>query len=143
MDRIFIPETVWPCWAYALKRVGKSEYLTEQWIHNKMPKILEEFSSSKTIRKGDILVWKNNTPLHGSFPVGFIDENIVWSKVKYDYHAAVYEGCVKDVLLVSDMVVNDGSDVIPFIIRIRPLDDISAPNFVLRYSASSMEKHYE
>ncbi len=108
-----------------------------------MPKILEEFSSSKTIRKGDILVWKNNTPLHGSFPVGFIDENIVWSKVKYDYHAAVYEGCVKDVLLVSDMVVNDGSDVIPFIIRIRPLDDISAPNFVLRYSASSMEKHYE
>lgn len=135
MDKIFIPETVWPCWAYALKLIGKSEYLTAQWIHNKMPKILQEFTQSKTIQSGDILVWKNKEPYHRCFPVGFIDEKIIWSAVKYEYHAAVYEGCVNDVCLVSDMVVNDGADVIPFVIRMRPLNEITTPNFLLQYSA--------
>lgn len=133
-DKIFIPETVWPCWAYALKRIGKSECLTEDWIYNKMPTLLEKFKPTSTLRSGDLLVWKNRTPQCIASPVGFIGERLVWSIIKYEYHAGVYEGCIKDTLLVSDMVVNGGSDAIPFVIRMRLLSEISTPDFVLRYS---------
>lgn len=125
-------ETVYPCWAYALTRVGKKDLLTWEWIKDIMPKDLLDYDRYKDdLWIGDILIWQNPKDEQGHFycPVT-INHNIIWEKISYCYHACVFEGeC-----MITDMVKTDGNFDLPFIIRKRRLSDLSDPNFVMRFT---------
>lgn len=136
MNEYFVPETIWPCWAYALKRVGKSDLLTAHWVHEEMPKLLSPYHSHGQIFTGDILVWRMHDAVTDFHPVGLTDgppSSVLHSRCKYDYHAAVCEQLQDGGYIVSDMVPGVDESPVPFMIRFRKLSELSCPDFVLSF----------
>lgn len=133
LHTVSLLETVYPCWAYALARVGKKDLLTWEWINKEMQnEYLDDYGKYKNgLFIGDILVWRNPKEEQGHFycPVT-ISHNIIWEKISYCYHACVFEGNG----LITDMVKTDGNFELPFIIRMRRLSDLSEPDFVIRFT---------
>lgn len=128
MKDVLIPETIWPCWAYAIRRIGANIRLSEKWVYEDMPKLLQKYNEDA--QTGDILVWKGHKSEKEFLPCNITKQgNIIYKYIKYDYHAAVYEGD----FLVSDMIVGIDKDwSIPFIIRMRNMEDLSRPNFIIK-----------
>lgn len=131
-DVLFL-ETTYPCWAYALARVGKKGLLSLDWIAKKMPKILLDYEDIRDSPQiGDILIWgkpANDDSCLCYAPVKIVGNEIIWEKIRYNYHVCVYEGYN----LVSDMVKTDSDFELPWIIRKRRLSDLSDPDFVIRF----------
>lgn len=125
---VLILETVYPCWAYALARVGKSELFHEAWLKDKMPKLLQEYNG--VLQEGDILVWqldedKNNDHLY--WPIEMGAGGVISRKVVYKYHVCVYEGSG----IVSDLAAED--NLLPLIVRQRKLKELSDPDYMIRF----------
>lgn len=132
LREVSLLETVYPCWAYALARVGKKDLLSWEWINKEMQDCLDTYEKYKDdLLIGDILIWRNPKEEQGHFycPVT-IAYDITWEKISYCYHACVFEGNG----LITDMVKTDGNFDLPFIIRKRRLSDLSEPDFVIRFS---------
>lgn len=128
MEEVTIPELIWPCWAYALARVGKRGLLSSVWIHDVMPKILEKYNPDYPV-VGGIIVWKHKEPETVYMPVRILEDGrIISKKIAYDYHAAVYEGEG----YVTDMVKDESGDI-PFIIRMRELEQLSIPDYMIQF----------
>lgn len=128
LQDVLILETVYPCWAYALTRIGKSELFTPDWLKNDMLRLLQKLKN-QTLSKGTLLVWKNHNCERIYSPVSIEGNEIISEEINYAYHAGVYEGGG----LVSDMVKTDGDFDLPFIIRKRKLEQLSPPEYFLRF----------
>lgn len=129
---VSILETVYPCWAYALARVGKKDLLTWEWVKQEIEKeCFDPYEGYKdNLFIGDILIWKNPKEEQGHFYCSVtITDNIIWEKISYSHHACVYEGNG----MITDMVKTDGNFDLPFIIRNRRLSDLNEPDFVIRF----------
>lgn len=136
LQGVLLLETVYPCWAYALARIGKSDLFTWKWINEEMPDLLKKFdyypNDLSNLKVGDLLVWKNtdkNTAGVFYSPVSITQYgHITWEKINYKSHVCVWEGNG----FVSDMLKTDGNFDLPFIIRRRMLEDLSIPNYMIR-----------
>lgn len=133
MNDVVIPALIYPCWAFALERVGKKDLFSLKWLEKDMPKLLIEYSTGFDYipKSEDILVWKNmdkNASEKFYAPVNLSDGNIVSEAIQYECSVGVYEGNG----LVSDMVAIDGN-TIPFVIRMRKLAQLSQPDFYIRF----------
>lgn len=140
-DMMFmIPELIWPCWAYVLRRLRYGHLLSKEWMHDVMPGLLKSAQDEcvTPYSSGTILVWKNRQPLRDHFPVSIpvpLGGAVIHQFIKYEYHAGIYEGkypnTYGDAGVVSDMVSPDGRLELPYIIRLRPLNQVLPPDFVL------------
>lgn len=125
---VIMIETIYPCWTYALRRIGRSDLLNMQWLDDKMPELLVPYKG--VAGQGDLAVWQNEEASSIHKPVVITKTGMIISRrLKYNYHAAVCEGNG----LVSDMVAPDDADI-PFEIRIRPLSEIRKPDFIIESS---------
>lgn len=131
MEDVEIPELIYPCWAYALRRIGKADLFSLHWVHE-VVLTLETYNST-LVCKGDFVVW--NTPSadiqKDKYPVWITPDGDVLSKyVRYDVHVAVYEGNN----VVSDMSSFYGN-CLPFIIRKYCLNEVPCkPDKMLRWA---------
>ena len=125
---VMLPECIWPCWTYALARIGKRTLLSPEWISETMPKHLRKIGDGTPYtawqKPGTILVWSttNSPNERSSFwePVEMLPNGTpICRKVRYEYHAGVYEGSG----LVSDMVTPTGGAELPLIIRQCKIED--------------------
>lgn len=126
MDDVLIIEQVYPCRSYCFTRIGRKDLLTLEWLNNEFPKFLQDYSDSTSLVAGDILVWKNAGAKHEYYPVHKQGSHVIFEKIKYSFHAGVYEGEG----FVSDVALFDGG--LPLIIRERKLEQLSRPDFYLR-----------
>lgn len=124
MKDVLILEHVYPCRSYCLKRIGREDLLTLDWLKNGFPKLLQKYRDDLRLEVGDIIVWKNDAD-NIYCPVSMWGNEIIFDQVKYAYHCAVYEGNG----FVSDCVLDK---YLPLIIRKRKLDQLSRPDYYLR-----------
>lgn len=131
MNDVCLLETIYPCWAYALARVGHRDLLTLEWIEKDMQGLLNDYRDNilPELKSGDILVWNNVNPEKIYSPVNIQNNEIIFEKIFYNYHVCVYEGSG----LVTDLVEPDGNAILPFIIRKRKLAQLSRPDFFIRF----------
>lgn len=133
LSPVFLPELCFPCWAYALRRIGCGELLTPEWVYNIMPGHIQPLDRFPECGNeiGNILVWKTNEDdtvrTRDYYPVELTENGIVkWRFLAYDYHAAVYEGngVVSDYASTTD-------NLLPFEVRFRNLSEIREPDGII------------
>ncbi len=127
MNPVMMPELIWPCWAYAFRRVGYPTcILSQEWFKNELQKYLEQYNLDY-LEKDNILVWKNIKEEIMYEPVKInTDGNIISMRISLSYHVGVYEGNG----IVSDMIAPPVGSI-PFVIRNRNLCDLHTPDFVI------------
>lgn len=127
MNEVLIPELIYPCWAYALRRIGKGKVLSLDWVKNTMPDLLNPCGDDAYgFDKGTILVWEHERGRPDIEPVKMLKSgNILWLPIEYNYHAGVYEGDG----VVSDCAEHPGDFILPFIFRNRIIGDWRKPDY--------------
>lgn len=126
MKDVFIIEHIYPCRSYCLKRIGREDLLTLDWLKNEFPKQLQKYKDDMRLEVGDIIVWENKDAHYIYCPVHMRGNEIIFEQVKYAYHCVVYEGNG----FVSDCMLE--TDKLPFTIRKRKLEQLSRPDCYLR-----------
>lgn len=121
---------IYPCWYYALSRIGKKSLFSERWLREEMPEMCSR--DAAVLEEGDLLIWDAppEEVTNASHPV-YIQSNgqIINKPVIYNCHVGVYEGHG----LVSDMVAA-WDQTLPFVIRMRDLADFKrGPDRILRW----------
>lgn len=133
LKSVRILEAVYPCWAYALNRTNRECLFTKAWIEKEMPRLLQPYENyANKLQESDFIVWDAKERKTFNCPV-FItfDGHIITEKIKYLNHVCVYEGNG----FVTDMVKSDVNFAIPFIIRKRRLEELSTPDYVIRFES--------
>lgn len=126
MKDVLIIEHIYPCRSYALKRIGRDDLLTLDWLKNEFPKLLQKYKDDMELEVGDILVWKNANANNIYCPVSIQGNEVIFEQIKYAYHCGVYEGSG----FVSDCVLAEIN--LPLVIRKRKLNQLSRPDCYLR-----------
>lgn len=126
MKDVLIIEHIYPCRSYCLKRIGREDLLTLDWLKNEFPKQLQKYKDGMRLEVGDVLVWENIDANNIYCPVHMLGNEIIFEQVKYAYHCAVYEGNG----FVSDCVLTTQN--LPLIIHKRKLEQLSRPDCYLR-----------
>lgn len=126
MKDVLILEHIYPCRSYCLKRIGREDLLTLDWLKNEFLKKLQKFKDDMQLEVGDIVVWENKDAHNIYCPVSMWGNEIIFEQINYAYHCAVYEGNG----FVSDCVLETGN--LPFTIRKRNLNQLSRPDCLLR-----------
>lgn len=129
MKDVMFLENIYPCWSYALARVGRKDDFSFDWLKYIMPKLLVPYSNQNLL-SGNLLVWKAHNPSIYYLPVHIeYDGQIISEQIKYEHHVAVFEGQG----LCSDMVHGEGEFAIPFIIRMRKVTQLSNPDYIITF----------